>query len=172
MKCVLPMVLLVCAACGDDDAPAEPVASAEPVVSVLRQERCLPAELEGAEVLEAPRLITEAGMDELQANYAVGEALVRVSVFLYGESQAARERELEAEMLEQCSSRPACEERRIGGHRARLIDLGVAGQESTIVLLEPGVRVSVLAPVGRSAAFAELLDLSCLQGLHGERQAD
>jgi len=166
------MLLLAAAACGDDVAEGGSAERAEPEVSVVRHERCLPAELEGAEVLDAPRLEAQQGMDELRATYAAGDALVRVNVFLYGEGEAESERAIEATMLERCESRPECDERRVGGHRARLIDLGVAGQESTILFFEPGIRVSVLAAIGRSAAYAELLDLPCLERLHAERQAD
>jgi len=167
MRRVLPWLLWLAIGCGDDDVP-EP---AEPTLAVVRHDRCLPAELEGADVRDAPRLSDEGGTDEVAANYALGDALVRVHVLLYDEAEAQTQRELEQTMLERCDSRPACEEQRIAGRSARLVDLGIAGQESTAFFLEPGIRVSVLAPTGRSAAFAELLDYDCLTELHAERRA-
>ncbi len=163
------MLLVAVAGCGDDDAPAEP---AEPTLAVVRHERCLPAELEGAEVRDAPRLNAGAESDELTASYALGDALVRVNVLFYEEAEAALERETEATLLERCGERPQCEEQRVGGHRARRVDLGIGGQESTAFFIEPGIRLSVLAPVERSAAFAELLDLECLRRVHAERHGD
>lgn len=171
MRAALLLLLALASGCGDDDEALP--AAAEPALSATRYEHCLPSALEGATVVDAPVLSsTSEARDEIAATYGEGEGVFRVLAVLYRDPTAIEEeRAAEAALLQACDQRPDCEPHTIGGASGRVVSFGPIGQESTNFFVDPGVRISVVGSPGRSAAFAELIDVDCLRSLHAEGSA-
>ncbi len=162
----LLVILVLAIGCGDDDRVPTPTT---PELAAVEYRHCLPSELRGAEVAEAPHTSDADGRDEVGATYTEGDGVARVIAVLYrDDAEIAEERGSEAALVEACEGRPDCEPRAIGGVAARVVSLGPIGQESTNLFVEPGIRLAVVASPGRSAAFAELVDLDCLRARHAQ----